>query len=87
MVPEVVPNVQGESKKLTHSKCLYFAYFIAFLLMSFHSILFLYTREENEWSISSEDAKGAEIFEFSFWEGVLKKFAFKATIILEIVYV
>ena len=35
-------------------------------------------------SIFSGGAKGAEIFDFSFWGGVLKKFTFKATIILEI---
>ena len=41
--------------------------------------------KKNECSISSEGAKGAEIFDFSFWRGALKKFTFKATIILEIV--
>ena len=44
-------NIQGESKKLTHSKCLYFGYFITFLLISFNSILFPYTREE-KWVVN-----------------------------------
>ena len=43
--------LQGESKKLTHSKCLYFGYFITFLLISFNSILFPYTREE-KWVVN-----------------------------------
>ena len=39
------------SKKLIHSKCLYFGYFITFLLISFNSILFPYTREE-KWVVN-----------------------------------
>ena len=39
---------------------------------------------KNEWSVSSEGANGAEIFDFLFLGGILKKYTFKATIILEI---
>ena len=35
----------------------------------------LYKRK-NEWSTSSEGGKGADIFDFSFYEGILKKFSF-----------
>ena len=31
---------------------------------------------KNERSISSDSAKGAEIFDFSFWSGILKKYTF-----------
>ena len=45
----------------------------------------LIQEEKVERSISFQGAKKAEIIDFSFWGGVLKKFRFKAKIIMEIV--
>ena len=72
-------------KKPRHPQNVFiFGYFITFLIISFHSIPLPYTIEENDWSMYSKAAKGAEIFNFLFWGGILKKFTFKVTSILEI---